>query len=621
MKILKQDLIIHRIRTLPMVGIQGFIQWFLPLLAIALWGISLSQFNPLDMTDLGMVSIFPVLFILAILILIISYGLLFLKGEVNEGAFLLHSVFLIIIIHTTPALIYGTLRYSWAWKHIGMVDYIQRFGAVNPEIGYLGVYHNWPTFFALNAFITDLVGSPSAQLYAGLAPVFFDLLYFFATVSLLRLFTSNKRLPWLAGWFFILANWIGQEYFSPQAMNFFLYLILLWMVLSWFGPENQNHFKVWAESRFLRPFRPILQKMSDTVLPVRSSDRPQEFSIFVTSMVLLLLFGLIVSSHQLTPIMAISAVIILVIFGYCSWRTLPILMAVTLGLWLAFPASTYSGELISEIVESFGKVTENIDSSFINVAQVSSEQLIVVWMGRGLTILIIVLAGLGLVNRVRKGNLDFLALLLMVSPISLLVTSPYGGEALFRVYLFALPFLSFLAAGLVFPEETTSSGKNQSIVVIGVSALLLIGLFFSYYGKERQYYFTEDEVEASWFLYSNAEPNSLLVEGARNYPGSFKNYEYFTYVPIDREPLASREKVLNDPAGVLDDWLENEEYNQTFLIITRSQKAYIDAVGAMPRGSLDRIEDALEESDEFVVVFENQDAKIFMLKERIIGDE
>jgi hypothetical protein len=437
---------------------------------------------------------------------------------------------------------------------------------------------------------------------------------------LLRLLSSNKRLPWLAAWFFILANWIGQEYFSPQAMNFFLYLVLMWMVLSWFGPEAE-HFGIWAESRFLRPFKPILQRLSHVAVPVRSWDRPQDVAIFLTSMITLFLFGLMVSSHQLTPILAIGSVIALVIFGYCSWRTLPLLMIVTMGLWLAFPASTYSSEFISDIIETFGRVTENIDSSLINVTQVNAEQLIVVWMGRGLTILMVFMAGLGLINRIRKGNLDLVALILLVSPVSLLAISPYGGEALFRVYLFSLPFIAYLSAGLFMPDEEISYGKNLSIAIMAISAILTVGLFFSYYGKEKQYYFTEGEVDASWFLYSNAVPNSLLVEGARNYPGSFKNYEYFTYVPIDREPPDSQKRVLDNPVKVLVDWLENEDYAQTYLIITRSQKAYVDAVGAMPPGSLDDIEIALEGSDKFVVVFSNQDAKIFMLKERIISDE
>jgi hypothetical protein len=526
-------------------------------------------------------------------------------------------VTLIVLIHATPPLIYETLRYSWAWKHIGIVDYIQRFGTVDPEIGILGVYHNWPTFFGLNAFLTDLINSPSAQLYAGLAPFFFELVYLFAIVGLLRMFTANKRLPWLAAWFFVLANWVGQDYFSPQAMNFFLYLVFLWAVITWNGPEKELRFSRWADSRLSQPLRPLFEKMDQMVVQIQSIWQPTSaIEILPTSFITLLIFGLIVASHQLTPIMAISVVIVLVIFGYCSWRTLPLVMIGTLALWLAFPASTYSYEFLNDVIESFGQITKNIDSSLINVAQVSAGQTIVVWMGRGLTLAIVVLAILGFIRRIRKGHLDFLPVIPMLSPISLLVTSPYGGEALFRVYLFALPFLAYMAAGLILPTEETTSGRYQPLAVIGISAMLAVGLLFSHFGKDKQYVFTNAEVEASWYLYNSAEPNSLLIEGARNYPGTFKNYEFFTYVPIDREKPETRSRILNDPVEVLADWLDNERYSRTFLIITRSQKAYIDAVGVMPPGSLDDIERALIQSDQLEIVFANEDATIFRLQEK-----
>ena len=55
-------------------------------------------------------------------------------------------VALVAATHGTPALLYGTLRYSWAWKHLGIIDYIHRHGSVDPSLKTLGVYHNWPGF-------------------------------------------------------------------------------------------------------------------------------------------------------------------------------------------------------------------------------------------------------------------------------------------------------------------------------------------------------------------------------------------------------------------------------------------------------------------------------------------
>lgn len=50
-----------------------------------------------------------------------------------------------------------------------------------------------------------------------------------------------------------------------------------------------------------------------------------------------------------------------------------------------------------------------------------------------------------------------------------------------------------------------------------------------------------------------------------------------------------------------------------FVIITRSQKAYSDAEGIMPPGSIDEIEQALLESPRFRIVRESADARVFAL--------
>ena len=139
-----------------------------------------------------------------------------------------------------------------------------------------------------------------------------------------------------------------------------------------------------------------------------------------------------------------------------------------------------------------------------------------------------------------------------------------------------------------------------------------------YYGKERQYSFTKGEVAAAEYLYSHAVPNSLLVEGSRNYPTMFSNYEYFTYVAIDREPADSINRLLANPANVLDEWLSNTtRYKTSYLFITRSQKIYVDEVGGLPVGSLDIIQNLLEKSGKFEVVFSNQDAIIFKVRKSI----
>ena len=205
------------------------------------------------------------------------------------------------------------------------------------------------------------------------------------------------------------------------------------------------------------------------------------------------------------------------------------------------------------------------------------------------------------------------ALLLAGAPFFLLVASSYGGEILFRVYLFSLAPMTFFAASAIHPQPRLVSTWRVPIVTILLSIVMLVAFNITYFGKDQQYYFTKNEVAASQYLYSTAPPNSLLVEGSRNYPSQFLNYEYFTYVPIDREPIESRMNVIEQPVEVLSRWLDNDQYSATYLIITRSQKNAVEALGTLPPGSLDNLEQSLRESSEFEILFSNQDAAIYIL--------
>ena len=80
----------------------------------------------------------------------------------REGVLAAHVGALAVIIYGTPAVVYDAVRYSWAWKHIGIVDYIDRTGHVDPGIDILPVYHNWPGFFAGSHLLQEWVGADIA---------------------------------------------------------------------------------------------------------------------------------------------------------------------------------------------------------------------------------------------------------------------------------------------------------------------------------------------------------------------------------------------------------------------------------------------------------------------------
>jgi hypothetical protein len=598
--------------------------WLLLAMVVLLWIISLQEFKLGDMKDWGLLSIFPVSMIVAYLLLVVGFASLFQNEQVNDICFAFYIFAFILMVHGTPQLLYGTIRYSWAWKHVGVVDYIIRHGAVDPRDPVLRVYHNWPGFFALNALFTQLAGFKSAETYAGWGPAFYDTLFAFSLLALFRLFTTDRRLQWLGVWFFLLTNWIGQDYFSPQATTYFMMIGYSILLLRGFGtnqPLNLVLWKSWLAPIF-RIFRLPLQFMdkitSLKLTSVHHEPVQSKISRFGLGVIVLLVFGTIVSIHQLTPFMGVISVVVLILFGVIRWRTLPVWMILLIVLWLAFPAKLYNSEVTSSTLESFGKVEQTVDSGLVNTAKISTGQVVVSWMGRGLSGFIVLLAGLGILRRARKGYLDLYAILLAGSPVIVLFLNSYGGEALFRVYFFVIPFLSYLAAASVLTGDEPYHSRLKPLLVGGLSLAMLVAFLFAYYGKERQYSFTKAEVEAAEYLYSHAVPNSLLVEGSRNYPTMFLNYEYFSYVPIDREPSDSIDRILDDPVDVLYDWLSNSErYNASYLLLTRSQMIYTDDVGVMPLGSLEKIQTLLEQSDKFEVVFSNQDAVIFTTRKNI----
>ena len=366
--------------------------------------------------------------------------------------------------------------------------------------------------------------------------------------------------------------------------------------------------------RKLHPGSPTMDGLAEIELriePGAISEEPASRRVFYILVVLV--SGVLVSIHQLTPFIGVAYFGALSLFRIIRWRTIPLWLILLISLWLAFPARSYNNEVVGSTMESFGKIDQTVNSNLVDVSQVSKGQVIVSWSARGLSAFLVVLAGIGFFRRIRNQRLDLPVLLLGSAPIIVLFLNSYGGESLFRVYFFMLPYLSFLAAGALFPNEDTDSGWKRPTLVAGLSSILLLSFLFVYYGKERQYSFTQDEVQVAEYLYTHARPGSLLVEGSSNYPAMFINYEYFSYVAIDREP--SIEKLLKNPSDVLYKWLSNtSKYQESYLIITRSQKIYTEDMGVLPPGALERIQNALEGSDRFEIVFSNQDAIIFRVK-------
>jgi hypothetical protein len=569
--------------------------------ALALWIVSLASLNTRAIGALGLLSAAPFTYYAAIAVVAIGVAFGLYDGARMRVLFAHMAVF-IFIVHATPAIVYGTLRYAWAWRHVGIVDLLMRTHHLHPNTPVLPIYQSWPGFFAAATTLTESAGLKSALSFAAWAPAFFELLDAVALIVVLRALTDDRRRIALAVWFFLIANWVGQDYFAPQAFGFFLYLVVLAIVLRWFRrPESEG--RRWQPRFSLTGAEADLDPRPETSVQTRRA----------AGVLLVVVVAGIASSHPLTPFVLTVAMTLLWFFRGLKPRW-PILAVggITAG-WMVTGGHAYVFTQGVAIVSQFGQLGSNVNSNISSVGHLSHAQQLVANMGRMVVVGMALLAVAGFLRRCSFAHWDSDVVLLCAAPAAIFVGGSYGGEAVFRVYLFTLPFAAFLAAGLFYAVRSSVTTWRTPAAILLVSGVLISGFMFGYYGKEAWFEFQPSEARAATLVFSTAPKNSNLIDGMAEFPEQFLHQERFSYTTLVNEPPQSLASVLKDPVNVLYSWLSDPKFAQSYLIITRSQIAEADATGQMPHGSLERVEQRLLASQRFTVLYHDKDAVVFTL--------
>lgn len=558
------------------------------------WAVSLGHHKPLStMTDLGLMSVLPVSFWLGLGLVTAAFCIAVTRRQERSWLPPACVLALIAMLHATPTILYGTLRYSWAWKHVAVIDYILRHGRLNLNLSQLSAYQAWPGFFTANAVLDRAGGLSSSLSYASWAPVIFEVAFLGPLLLIFRQFTTDKRLVWTGVWFFYLGNWIGQDYLSPQATAYFLYLVVLAVIVRW-----------------LLPARSMTKAGAESANAARASAPPGKLALLV---LVPMIVG-IATIHQLTPLMLLSALVALWLFRQgLPKRVLILAGVITIG-WILIAARSFLASNLYWIVESIGHPDANTKSTLVDLSQVTHGQVIVAKIDRLLSAGIWMLAVVGVWRRRRYRRLDRPFLLLALSPLPLIVSNNYGGEMLFRVFFFALPFVAIFAASSLFPSSRKGRSWLASVSLFVVAALLLGGFSFSYYGKEQANYFSPEEVAAGTWVYSNAPPRSLILSVTSNWPYSFQHYELYDYEWFALDSATVRRDIMRDPAATLAKIMAAPRHPTAYLVFTRGQAAEVAGLGLLPAGAVDRVEQAVLQSPDFRVVYRNNSALVLTLQ-------
>lgn len=576
----------------------------LPILLMAIgsavWLFSLPQVNVEQMNDLGLVSVIPPTGWTALALLAVSFSLILTAQKVNSVLIFFHVVILVFMLYGITAIVETVPRFGPSWRHAGVIDYILRNENVNPRID---AYFNWPGFFIMGGLITQIAGLDSAVYFLKWSPFFFQLLYMGPLWMIYNSLTSSRRLVWFGIWVFYLVNWVGQDYFSPQAMNFFYFLVILAILLRWFR-SSEVSLPGWLNGKFLQRM-PRIQGFitrlltSEKTLPVSTSLTQKAFFLLM----IVLIYFVSITSHQLTQFAILFSVLLLLLFQRITPRALPIIMLVLSGMWIAYMASAFMAGRLKGMLEAFGQLETALDANLVNRMSGSPGHMVVTQLRLGLTLSVWLAAMLGFVRQWLRGTLETSAALLVVAPFPLLIMQTYGGEMLMRIYMFSLPLAAFLAAALIFPIIKEPPSWRYTAAVSLVSAVLLGVFWFGRYGNERMEYFTLAEVEAVEFTYQHAEPGSLIATVTTNLPYKYINYEKYKYVKLEKD------LVLGDMVSLFTT-LKNPKYDHAYLLFTRAQEAYVEMYYDPGLIDFEKLENQLLLDPQIKVIYTNPDAKI-----------
>ena len=553
-------------RTIPTAALLLVVGW----MAVVT---GLLQTDAGSLTEIGLVSAIPVHGIQGFFLIALVAIVAIFTSDYSEPLAAASVASLVSVISAAPAIVYDTTRFSWAFKHVGIVDYLDRTGGVEPTIDILPVYHNWPGFFTGAGSLTRWLGFEDAIGVAAWAPVVLNLITLASLVFLFGSLTQSRRTIWLASLLFFVTNWIGQDYFSPQAVGYILYLNVIAIVL-----------------RFYR----------------RSSYERPPFAIqFITTMMVFT----IVISHQLTPLVLLVALVGLLVVRQTTGAWLPLVGGGLLIFWLGTWARGFVRENIQEELSAFGSPLGNAAESLSKAIVRSDAQEWVALSGRMLMLIVGLIAVIGLWFRYTKGENYQAPLALLAAPMVMLIMQ-FGGEILFRVALFMLPMLCLLAA-----EAIRSAGSllKQGTIAAVVVVLFIPAFGLASFGKDSFFSFSANELEVAAELMATAPDNSLLIEGSRNYPSQFLEYEKFTYVPIERESAATQLQLAANPADELYRWMDRTDFAASYLLLTDSQHRLGQALGTLPPDFVQDVEAALRDDDRFEVLIDGTDAVVFVV--------
>ena len=560
------------------------------LLGLGSWAYGVSQLHPTTIGVYGLLASGP--WLDAGLLLLLAGFVLELRREARTWVLALQLVGLIVAIHGTVPIIFRAPEYAWVYKHVGIASAFEQYGRItDPK----NIYQQWPALFAAVASIASLAHVNPLS-FAAWAPLAFELADALLLVALFRLLVGERRIVWLAVVLYEgLISWVGQDYLSPQAFGFLLWLAMALIVLRWLRRPLPAPDQGGRLARLRAPFLAGLQPPAQTTRAMRA----------VAVALVAVIFFAIVAAHQLTPYMALAAIGALTLLDLVRPRWLLLALGAIAGGYLALHYNLIAqqfGGLFSggnPLANASGaRGTPDASAAAVFSARATVALVAAMWL-----ITLAVIAR----RRRRLGSIAIPAALAL-SPFVILLAQSYGGEAIYRVYMFSAPWCALLIAGALYELRP----RIRGLLVPAVSVVALFVGLQGVYGPVLVNAFTPSEVSASVWFYSHTPPGSVIVLPVDDFP-ALEAADYNDYnvdVPA-ADPQLGPASMDEGNVEQMESWMAGLGQRTVYVVVSRSMNNWADYYGA-PKGYAQLVRE-LPTSLHGAVVYHNDDATIYRL--------
>jgi O-antigen/teichoic acid export membrane protein len=627
------------------------VRTLLPLAALGLGFFAMRHAHVSAIGVYGLVQALPPLYYVALALAALSFLITWDSPRFSPLRFGFDLVVLVLLLQSPPAIIEPEARFPTAWLTAGFTDFVARTGHVLPGID---ARFSWPGFFAGIGMVARAGGLPSTILLLKWWPVALNLLYLPPFFLLARAILGDTRRAALATWLFPLANWVGQDYFSPQSVAFLLYLPFVWIIVDQFGAKRRRLWPWRAARRDPQPdgpqatgppapgasVRPAgllprpasqpdarpdglqaaalsasgLMVRTARLLPRPASRRdprpgaPRAAVPVAVGLLVLTALGVAMSvSHQITPVFAGLVVVLLAFFGRTRLKAFGVLMLLFTAGWICYAAVTFWVGHFNLIFGGFGNVGGNVNASLAGRFKGTPQHRYILDIRLIVACFIWGLAGLGLLVGYRRRFEIRTPAILMIAPVLVLSGGRYGGEAGLRAYLFSLVGALPLVAMLFPVASSARSSIRASVAGALITALLVPGFVLARWGNELSEMTRPDDLAAIRALYRIAPSGSTLVSITQEVPWRFTDIDRYRYSFGNLDAFIANNsgavvgRVAHDPRG-------------GYVLITTGQLVFGEQTYGQPADWGTRIERSLTSSGRFVLVYSNPDARIYKYK-------